>query len=135
MTVWRVIPTGDVELGPKKANGKRSIVLVSGPRYVRQKIAARLNFFLDEWFLDRRLGVPYYRDVFLQNPDLDITRSVFRSVILSVQEVAAVDKLTLAYAPKERTLAVEFDAPLVSGGILQVRQPDAPFIIRVQRKA
>ena len=135
MTVWRVIPAGDVELGPVKANGKRSISLVTGPRYVRQKIAARLNFFLDEWFLDRRLGVPYYRDVLLMNPDLDIARSVFRTVILSVQEVATVDKLTLAFDTKDRTLAMEFDAPLVAGGILHVRQPDSPFIIRVQRKA
>ncbi len=135
MTVWRVIPAGDAELGPVKANGKRSITLITGPRYVRQKIAARLNFFLDEWFLDRRLGVPYYRDVFLQNPDLDITRAVFRSVILSVPEVAGVDKLTLGYNPLARSLAVEFDAPLVAGGILRVRQPDVPFIIRVQRKA
>lgn len=114
---------------------KRRILMVSGAEYVRQKIACRLKFFLGEWFLDLREGVPYYRDVFVQNPDLNLIRSIFRAVILSVQDVQGVTALTLAYDPRLRTLGVAFTALLATGETLVVRQPDKAFIISVQRAA
>lgn len=136
MSVVRIIPVGDIELSARDPiTGKRRVVMNRGPRYVRQKIAARLRFFLGEWFLDTRLGVPYYRDVLITNPDLNVVRSIFRQVILSVQEVASLDKLELSFDSESRALAIEFDASLVAGGVLLVRQPDPPFIIQVQRAA
>jgi hypothetical protein len=136
MTVYRIIPAGDIELSARSPiTGKRRVVMNTGPRYVRQKIASRLRFFLGEWFLDTRLGVPYYRDVLIANADLSIVRSIFREVILSVPEVASLDKLTLAFDTEARALAIEFDASLVAGGVLLVRQPDRPFIIHLQRAA
>lgn len=133
MPVFRVIPAGDIAMTYDPTTGKRQLRLVGGVRYVRQKIASRLKFFLGEWFLDQRQGVPYYRDVFVQNPDLDLIRSVFRAVIVSVQEVTDVLNLEVAYSQSTRELAVSFEARLVAGGVLLVRQPDEPFIIRVQR--
>lgn len=132
MTVFLVIPPGDIELS-EPVNGKRSIVLVSGPEYVKQKLSSRLRFFLGEWFLDQRLGVPYFRDVLGQNPQLEVVRSIFRQVILSVQEVTTINRLDLAYDKDERTLGVSFECALVGGGVLDVRQPDPLFIVQVQR--
>lgn len=136
MAVYRIIPPGDVLLGPKDpTTGKRRIVMYSGVDYVRQKIAVRLKFFLGEWFRDTRQGVPWFRDVLVQNPDLNVIRSVYRAVILSVQEVSSVDRIDLVWTKPLREVAVEFDATLVAGGVLLVRQPDPPFIIQVQRAA
>jgi hypothetical protein len=133
MTVFVVIPPGDIELSEPNANGKRSVILVSGAEYVKQKIASRLRFFLGEWFLDQRLGIPYFRDVLGPNPQIEVVRSIFRQVILSVQEVAAINRLDLDYNKDERTVAVAFECALVEGGVLDVRQPDPLFIIQVQR--
>lgn len=136
MAIYRIIPPGDIKLTPKDpTTGKRRVSMVSGVQYVRQKISTRLRFFLGEWFLDQREGIPYYRDVFIKNPDLAIIRSVFRQVINSIQEVSEIRTLTVAYNRTTRTLGVEFDVRLVDGGVLVVRQPDAPFIINVQRSS
>ncbi len=135
MAIFVIIPPGDIKLTPKDPiTGKRSVAIVTGVGYVRQKISTRLRFFLGEWFLDQREGVPYYRDVFVKNPDLAVIRSVFRQVIQSVQEVREIRTLTVAYNRADRTLGVSFDVRLVGGGVLVVRQPDAPFIISVERR-
>lgn len=134
MTIYRYIPLGDVDL-VTGSDGLARVVMVQGVDYVRQKISTRLKFFLGEWFLDLRQGVPYYRDVFVKNPNLTIVRAIFRDVILSVQEVLTVDTITLDYNSKLRLLAVQFTATLVDGGVLVVKQPDPPFIIAVTRPA
>ncbi len=136
MTIYRIIPPGDIDLGPPDLiTAKRSPILISGAQYARQKIMVRLKFFEKEWFIDQRQGVPYYSEVYRVNPNLDRIRTIYRKVILSVQEVETVDKLTLAFDRKLRTLGIEFDASLVAGGVLSVRQPDPPFIITLPRAA
>lgn len=133
MAIFTVIPVGDVDLTePDPVTGKRSVFLLTGALYVRQKITVKLKFFLGEWYRDKREGVPYYRDVFVKNPNLDLIRSIFKAVIKTIPEVKSVDNLNLVYDPIDRILAVSFSAPLVGGDILVV-QPTAPFIIRVQR--
>lgn len=123
MAIVRLIPRGDIAI-----ENDRFVILTS-KAYVRQKIATRMKFFLGEWFNNRLEGVPYYRDVLGKGTDLDLAKSVFRNVITSVQEVASVPLLTLAPRKAKRELAVEFDAVLVEGGVLSVRQPDPAFII------
>ncbi len=134
--IYRVIPIGDLELtDPDPITGKRRVKMVTGAQYARQKIAARLRFFEREWFVDQRQGVPYYTEVYVMNPNLDRIRTMYKKIILSVQEVVSVDKIKLTFDPKARALAVEFDASLVEGGVLAVRQPDPPFIITLPRAA
>jgi hypothetical protein len=134
MAIVRIVPVGDVEL-VRKENGKRDLLLASGPEFVRFKIAQRLKFFLGEWFLNLREGVPFYAVVLIQNPDLEFVRSLYRRVILSVQEVASVDNITLDWNQETRRLAVTFDAQLVRGGTLAVRQPDPAFVLDFSKAA
>lgn len=126
MTLYRIIPAGDLDLGPNLQG-----VLLRGSAYVRQKISQRLKFIQGEWFADQRLGVPYYEDIFAKNPNLDIVRTILLNALLSVQEVGSVDWLTFSLTNETRQLAISFQANLVSGGVLLVRQPDPPFIITV----
>lgn len=135
MALFRLIPAGDAELFPSPtAPGKRVFALVTGPRYVKQKIASRMRFFLGEWFLDTRLGVPY-RDIFVKNPDIDKARTFIRTVLGSIQEVKSVRSIDVVYDPVARALSVNFDVQLVDGGILQIRQPDPAFIFPTQSAA
>ena len=134
MALYRIIPVGDRDLVDDE-NGLAQLVVLTGPAFVRQKIAARLKFFLGEWFLNLREGVPYYRIVLVANPDLGLIRTLFRRVILSVEEVADLTKLVVHYDKPTRTIAVEFDAELVEGGVLLVRQPDPAFLISLMQAA
>lgn len=136
MAIYRIIPPGDVDLtAVNPVTGKRTLVMLTGAAYARQKIMVRLKFFFKEWFRNQREGIPYYDDVFIVGPDLDHIRSIYRKVILSVQEVDTVTKIDLVFDRVSRTLAVEFEAQLVTGGVLAVRQPDPPFVISIPRTA
>lgn len=115
MAVLALIPSGDLAL----VNGDFSFI--EGTKFTRQKLAARFQFFKGEWFLDQRQGLPYFRDVFVKNPNLDLIRSLFQKVIVDTPGIASVSNLQLVFDPGARTLAFSFTAKLKNGG--------APFVV------
>jgi hypothetical protein len=117
------IPAGDLAL----ENG--TLVFCSGAAFYRQKLAARFKFFLGEWFLDQRLGLPYYQNVFVKNPDLDLIRSLFRRVILTTPGIKSIKTFTLSFDPAARKLSFSFHALLVGDEAIVVRPQDRDFII------
>lgn len=98
-------PAGDVDL----LRG-----LISGEELARQKIKARLQFFLGEWFLDVRLGVPYFRDILRKGADVDVVTAILRRVILETDGVAAVEQVSVS-STVERELTVNYSATLENG--------------------
>jgi hypothetical protein len=94
-----------------------------GPSIV-QAVNCALKTFLGEYFLDDpdnpTVGVPYFQNVLVKNPDAKILDAVFRAVILGVQGVATVVSLNFSYTAATRALAVAWSATtdlglLVSG--------------------
>jgi hypothetical protein len=97
--------------------------------YVTQKLRQRLRFFLGEWFLDRRLGVPYFESVFVSNPDLALLSSLFRQTILQTRGVGSINSLVLRFDRKARMLFVSFQARLVDSQE-KVTFDNVPFVLR-----
>lgn len=113
-------PDGDLEI---------PVRLKRGAEAIEQRLRNRLRFFLAEWFLDARLGVPYFRDVLVKNPDLDLVRSIIRRVILGTPGVASLRKFDVELDRLARRLDVtDFEAILDDGSPLR---PDEPFIVEV----
>ncbi len=79
------------------------------------KLKHRLQFFLGEWFLDTRLGVPYFSVVFVKNPKIEVIRRMFRRIILSCPPITEVPKLDIFYLSSERKLIYEFVATAADG--------------------
>jgi hypothetical protein len=79
-----MVPNGDLLLVAG------TTVKISGALAARQSIECVLSLFLGEFFLDRRKGLNYYRDVLVKNPNVEAIRSVIRDAILSVEGVVAV---------------------------------------------
>lgn len=125
VAIFRVIPPGDLDV----ANG--DFVLATGVEFIRQKLSSRFKFFLGEWFLDQREGVPYYRDVFVKNPNPEVIRSIFRQVALSVPGVIALPRFDLVFDPVERLLTFNFEARTAALDTIVVTPTDTLFIIRV----
>lgn len=127
MAVLRRIPAGDLAL----AHGD-VVVLgtddASRVQYIRQKIAARFRFWLGEWFLDQREGVPYYRDVFVKNPNVPLIRSLFLKVLRETPGVLSVPSFSVAFDQSKRQLSFTFEA-VVDGGVLVVTPDDDAFIV------
>lgn len=129
MAVLRTIPAGDLAI----VNGNLLVYgLTDDTRrlYIRQKLSSRFKFFLNEWFLDQREGIPYYRDVFVRNPNLPLIRSLFMRVLKKTTGVVSVTSFSLAYDQTLRQLTFDFQAT-VDGGVITVRPEDADFLVSV----
>lgn len=128
MAVVRLIPAGDLAL-ERNVSGKKSLVLLTGPAYIRQKLSSRFQFFLGEWFLDTRQGVPYYQVVLGQKqPNLDVIASLFRRLILGCPGVKSLVRFKLNYDEAARKLSFDFQAK-VDGGEVVVAANDNDFIL------
>ena len=134
MAVFRRIPAGDLAL----ANGNLVVLGYTVPtrvRYIRQKIASRFKFFLGEWFLDKRKGIPYRRDVFAKRPPLPLIRSLFLRVLRTTPGVVGVPRFSVRYEAQERRLYFDFEALVDGSERLIVRDSDQDFILGLARAA
>lgn len=57
---------------------------------VAQAVSIALQFVAGEWFLNRDAGVPYYDEIFVKSPNLDLVATIFRDTILAVPGVNAI---------------------------------------------
>jgi hypothetical protein len=136
MPVYRLVPSGDLALsgdatattGITSISAGGSLVVVSGLAQIRQRIAARLKFFMGEWFLDLRQGMPYYRDVLVANPNFPLIRSLFRRAILTTPGVLSLPRLLLSFDAPARQLTVSFQAVCTDGKI-EVEPGDDDFLL------
>lgn len=75
---------------------------------LRQRLIISLQFFKGEYFLDQRLGLPYFQEILIKSPRLGAVRSIFQSAILQVPGVESLNDLKLDFDNGERALAVTF---------------------------
>jgi hypothetical protein len=92
--------------------------IVDGDDAIIQHLLIRLRFFTGEWFLDTRVGLPYYDSILVKNPDLVFIRSLFRKAIIKTPGIAGIDSLTTAYDGTTRKLTVSFSAVKDDGEVL-----------------
>lgn len=102
------------------------LVFVEGTEAIAQHLRIRLGFFLGEWMLDRRLGVPYFQHVLIKNPKTSVVRGILRKVILRTPGVLTVSDLLVTYEPTTRIMSVSFTAQVTGDVTLNF---DEEFII------
>lgn len=95
--------------------------LTSGAEAVIQDLQIRLSFFLGEWFLDTRQGIPYYQQILGKKPRLNVIRAIFRKAIMTTTYVNQIEELTLDYDGATRLLVVDF-AVATDFGIVSLRK-------------
>ena len=101
--------------------------LNTGIDAVLQKVRARLRFFLGEWFLDQRLGVPYYSRILVKNPNLSPVSSIYRRVISKTRWIHSVKFVRVRLDKPNRIAYVSFEATTTEGARLAL--DSEPFII------
>lgn len=104
-----------------------NLVLVTGEEAIEQNLRLRLKFFLAEHFLDERLGIPFYREVFVKNPNIRLLRTIFSEAIRTTAGIVSVDALEVVIDAPTRTLEVSFVATMETGGTLTFD----PFILEL----
>ena len=93
--------------------------------FVAQKCSECLSLFQGEWFLDTRLGIPYFRHVLGQRFDRPLLEQLFRRALLKVQGVGSVVSLVIEHTSVTRELQVRGVVRTVEGEDV----PFEPFII------
>lgn len=91
------------------------LVLLDGVEAIGQDVDIRLQTFLGEWFLDTRVGMPYYTKILGQKPRLAAVESIFREAILGTPGILSISDLTLDYEGTTRALSVDFHADTTEG--------------------
>lgn len=90
------------------------LVLLDHIEAVAQHLRIRLRFFLGEWFLDQRVGIPYFEKILGKvGRRENVVRSILRKAILDTSGVEALRSLSLTYTGETRLLTLEFDADIV----------------------
>lgn len=129
--VVRRVPAGDLALSGGTFVLLRAEVPSERLQWIRQKLSIRFQFFLGEWFLDLRQGIPYYRDVFVHRPNMDVIRSLFRRIILTTPGVVRLASFSQRFKPSERRLYSAFEVVADTGDVITVEDTDKDFIVDV----
>lgn len=102
----------------------------TGRDAVVQTVRQRVFTNRGEWFLDLRVGLPYFTDILVKNPDMARVKSLFRQAILDTPGVESIETLELSLDRAARALTVTFEATLSDGSAL-TSADYAPFIVEI----
>jgi hypothetical protein len=83
--------------------------------YVVQRLDENFSFFLGEWFLNLRLGIPYFEKVIGQKPDLALLQTLLSRAALQTVGVASVPSFRVAFDRDTRRAAPSFSIVLTDG--------------------
>lgn len=84
---------------------------------IRQALQIKLKWFLGEWVFNPDLGVPYFEDILIKNPNQAIIEKDIREQILSVEGVTGIDSLSLSWDRQTRNLSCKFIVQTTEGEI------------------
>lgn len=96
--------TGDLDV----TNGE--VTLTSGIDSIIQDVAVRLKTFLGEWFLDQRVGIPYFQNILIKNPNLPVIQTIFQQAILETEGVLSITNFEFNFDTASRQLDISFEA-------------------------
>jgi hypothetical protein len=121
----RGVGRGEVSMNLKLTNtgdldfSSGNLGLVTGAAEVAQKLRVRYRFFLGEWYLDTRIGVPWFQVIFADGTPEELIRSKLMKVAMTCPGVAEVSEFTVARNRALRSLSVAFQARLSAGDVLR----------------
>jgi hypothetical protein len=84
---------------------------------VLQNLKTRFGIFKGSWRYDRNAGIPYFDDILVHSPRLEVVRRYFYDTIMGTPGVSSVLKLDLRIDRTTGTLYVDF-ACSASGDII-----------------
>jgi len=94
---------------------------------VAQTLWTRFRFFQGEWFLDPRVGVPYFQQILGIKTSIPILTSLLKQVILQTAGIKSLDSFSISRVG--RAFTVTFSCTLDDGTVL-TSDDFAPLIIQ-----
>ena len=84
-------------------------------KYVQQKLKIRLAIFRGEWYLNNQVGLPYFEDIFVKDPNLVFIEDLYKSQISSVDGVKEITSFELLADSQTRDFFVNFTVRVSTG--------------------
>ncbi len=97
--------------------------------FVAQKLDENLSSFMGEWFLDLRLGIPYFQKIIGQKPDLALLDTLFRRAVRGTVGVGSVSAFRTGFERKTRKASVFFTVVLADGSTITETDLNRPFVV------
>lgn len=95
-----------------------SLQTVEDGAEVVQHVRTRLQFYLEEYFLDLFAGVPWLQQVFTKPVNLANVESILKTIILTTPGVLKLTEFALSFeGGSKRLLTVTFSAETIFGVI------------------
>ncbi len=91
--------------------------------YVQQCLRVNLSTFLGEWFLDTRLGLPFFRVTAGRRFDPALVDAMYRQAVQKTNGVASVDAVELDFDRTRRVLAVNIACTAADGSAVAFPLP------------
>ena len=85
------------------------LILIDNAERVAQQVLITLRFWLGEWFLDTREGVPYLEYILVKNPNMSHIKQILTEKLNSVDGVNSIVSLDFDFRRITRELYVDFE--------------------------
>lgn len=92
-----------------------NLLTVEGVDQVEQNTKIRLRFFAGEWFLDTSLGLPFYEEILVKNPNIPNIDNIIKAKIIDTPEVAELLSFDSSYDSVLRRYEVVFKYRSIHG--------------------
>ena len=96
------------------------LVIIKDDAAIRQSVLQRLRTFFGEWFLDTSVGLPYYQNILVKNPNLDLVQALVKNVVLTTPGITMLNQFQFDYNNGLRELSIEFSAKSTNGQTILV---------------
>lgn len=109
MSAFKLTVTGDLDM----TTG--GLVVIDGAQQVLQQIRSSLRLFLDEYFLDTTLGVPYIQKIFQKGTGQGVIEGLLKQTILDTDGVIELTFFQLVLGGQNRIGTLTFTVLTTNG--------------------
>ena len=94
------------------------LALTSGQQGIEQHLKQRLQTFFGEWFLDNRIGVPYFQQILKKNINPSVVEDLIVSEIINTDGIVEIIDLETNLEKAIREFQIEFKARTIEGDVI-----------------
>lgn len=91
------------------------LVLADDKQGILQNILQTLKIYFGEWFMNTSLGIPYFNQILVKNPQQDVINAILINQILNVPGVSQLNEYSFTPDFIARKLEVSFLAQTTAG--------------------
>jgi hypothetical protein len=99
-----------------------NLMLVDRADEVRQLLRSRIRTFLEEWFLDTTIGLPYHQSIFVKGTRPETVASYIKREILGCPGVLALLEYSQDFDSQNRQLTASFRVQVTDNEILTINE-------------